>query len=53
MGFLIRGNLHEVVVKGLGTASRHEVGLGVVLQTFLVKGGLKMLQSQSIVENVG
>lgn len=53
MSLLIGGNLHQVVVEGLGTASRHEVRLGVVLQAFLIKGGLKVLQSQSIVENVG
>jgi hypothetical protein len=50
---LIRGNLLQVGIEGVLHASLDEVSLGVVLETLLVKGGLKVLESQSIVENVG
>ena len=49
---LIGRDFLQVGIEGVLHAGLDEVGLGVVLQTLLVEGGLEVLQSQSIVEDV-
>lgn len=50
---LVVGDLLEVGVEGVGEASGSEGLLGVVLETLAVEGGLKVLQGQGVVEDVG
>lgn len=52
MGLLIRSNFHEVGIEGVHVASVHKIRLGVVLETFLVEGGLEMLERQSVVQDI-
>lgn len=50
---LILSNLLHVIVEGGVEAGVRELLLGELCQSLAVEGVLKMLQSQSIVENVG
>lgn len=53
VGLLVHSDRLDIVVEGRRHPGVHEVLLGVVLQTLLVEGGLEVLQSQGIVEDVG
>ncbi len=52
VGLLVRGNCLQVGVKGCVEASAGKVGLGEVLEGFLVEGVLEVLQCQGVVEDV-
>lgn len=52
MCFLVRGDLPQVGIEVIFEASVHEIILGVVLEPRLIEGGLEMLESQSIVEDI-
>jgi hypothetical protein len=52
VGQLIGSNFLEIGIEGILEASVHKVCLSVVHETFLVKGGLKMLKCQRVVKDI-
>lgn len=50
---LVRSDFLQVFVERIFESSPDEVFPGVVLETLLIKGGLKMFERQGIVENIG
>lgn len=53
MGLLILANPLQVTVHWVGESSVEEILMGEVLQALRVEGGLEVLESESIVEDVG
>lgn len=50
VGLLVKVDLHQVGVEGIGEAGGYEVGLGVVCKSLLVELSFKVFESQGIVE---
>lgn len=52
MFLLIRGDLHQILVEGVGESSIEKITTGIVLETLSIESCLKVFESQCIVEDV-
>lgn len=53
VGLLVLADLLQVGIEGVLQPGVDKVSLGIVLEALLVESSLKVLQSQSVVEDVG